>query len=170
VQRSQLLDRFNNKSFPENDLLLIKHEVTAVISIDYSLGIQIINFLLLIFILNILLYKPVLGMLDKRKKQTAASQNEVSKLQNSIDQKMSAYEEKLRLAKSEATELKKGIIKHGDEVAKTIIQAARTEIPEMQEAFRLKADGEIAAAKNILSENSRKLSKEIAEKVIGRAL
>ncbi len=141
-----------------------------MININYSLVIQIINFLLLIFILNVLLYKPVLGMLDKRKKQTAASQNEVSNLQKSIDQKMSAYEEKLRLAKTEAIELKKGIIKHGDEEAKTIIQAARTEIPEMQRAVRLKADGEIAAAKNILSENSRKLSKEIAEKVIGRAL
>ena len=141
-----------------------------MISIDYSLGIQIINFLLLIFILNILLYKPVLGILDKRKKQTEASQNEAGELQNNIDQKMSAYEEKLRLAKSEAFELKKEITRHGDEEAKIILQAARTEIPEMLEAFRSKADDEIAAAKSILSENSRRLSKEIAEKVIGRAL
>lgn len=141
-----------------------------MISINYSLGIQIINFLLLIFILNILLYKPVLGMLDKRKKQAAASENEVSQLKESIAQKMSAYEEKLRLAKSEAIELKKEIIRRGDEEAKTMIQAARTEIPQMQETFHLKADGEIDAAKSILSENAHRLSREIAEKVIGRAL
>jgi F-type H+-transporting ATPase subunit b len=141
-----------------------------VININYSLVIQIINFLLLIFILNVLLYKPVLGMLDKRKKQAEASENEVGELQKSIDRKMSDYEEKLRLAKSEAVELKKGIMRHGDEEAKIILQAARTEIPEMHEAFRLKADGEISAAKNILSENSRRLSREIAEKVIGRTL
>ena len=141
-----------------------------MISIDYSLGIQIINFLLLIFILNILLYKPVLGMLDKRKKQTASSENRANELQKDIEQKMSAYEEKLRMAKTEAIELKKEIMKDGNEEARTILQASRNEIPEMQEAFRLKADGEIAAVKNVLSENARRLSREIAEKVIGRTL
>ncbi len=141
-----------------------------MISLNYSLGIQIINFLLLIFILNLLLYKPLLNMLDMRKKQKEASENEVYELQKAIDQKMSSYEDKLRLAKSEAVELKKDIMKQGEEEARTIIQAARTEIPGMQEAFRSKVNGEIAAAKHLLTEKSRKLSIEIAQKIIGREL
>ena len=44
-----------------------------MVSLDYSLGIQVVNFLLLIFILNLLLYKPILGMIDRRKKQLAES-------------------------------------------------------------------------------------------------
>ncbi|MHB8828345.1 MAG: F0F1 ATP synthase subunit B family protein [Syntrophales bacterium] len=141
-----------------------------MVSIDYSLGIQILNFLILIFILNILLYKPILGVLDKRKKQTADSEAEVGKLQGSIDQKMFAYEEKLRLAKAEALAMKKTLIKQGDEAAKALIDATRSEIPGLQEAFRLRTAGEIAAAKNILADNSRKLSVEIAEKIMGRGL
>ena len=141
-----------------------------MVSIDYSLGIQILNFLILIFILNILLYKPLLGILDKRKKQTADSEAEVGKLQGSIDQQMFAYEEKLRFAKAEALAMKKTLIKQGDEEAKALIDATRSEIPGLQEAFRLKTAGEIAAAKNILTDNSRKLSIEIAEKIMGRGL
>ena len=141
-----------------------------MVSIDYSLGIQILNFLILIFILNILLYKPILGVLDKRKKQTADSEAEVSELQTSIDQKMAAYEDKLRLAKAEALAMKKNLIKEGDEEAKALIDAARSEIPGMQESFRSRTAGEITAAKNILADNSRKLSIEIAEKIMGRGL
>ncbi|MBW6486834.1 MAG: hypothetical protein K0B01_11865 [Syntrophobacterales bacterium] len=141
-----------------------------MVSIDYSLGIQILNFLILIFILNILLYKPLLGVLDKRKKQTADSEAEVSNLQGSIDQKMAAYEEKLRLARTEAMAMKKTLIKQGDDEAKTLIDATRSEIPGLQEAFRLKTAGEIASAKSILADNSRKLSVEIAEKIMGRGI
>lgn len=141
-----------------------------MVSIDYSLGIQILNFLLLIFILNTLLYKPVLNILDKRKKQTAESEAEVSRLQANIDQKMAAYEEKLQLAKAEALVMKKTLIKQGDEEARALIDATRSEIPGMQEDFRLRTAGEIAAAKNILADNSRKLSIEIAEKIMGRGL
>lgn len=141
-----------------------------MVSIDYSLGIQILNFLLLIFILNTLLYKPVLNILDKRKKQTAESEAEVSSLQANIDQKMAAYEEKLQLAKAEALVMKKTLIKQGDEEARALIDATRSEIPGMQEDFRLRTAGEIASAKNILADNSRKLSIEIAEKIMGRGL
>jgi len=141
-----------------------------VVSIDYSLGIQIVNFLILIFILNKLLYKPILAVLDKRKKQTNDSEAEIIMLQKSIDQKMSAYEEKLQLAKAEALAIKKNLMKQGDEEAKVLVDAAKAEVPGMQEAFRLKTAGEIESARNILSDNSRKLSVEIAEKIMGRSL
>jgi F-type H+-transporting ATPase subunit b len=141
-----------------------------VVSIDYSLGIQVVNFLILIFILNKLLYKPILAVLDQRKKQTDDSEAEIRTLQKSIDQKMSAYEEKLQLAKAEALAIKKNLIKQGDEEAKSLVDAARGEVPGMQEAFRLKTAGEIESARTILSDNSRKLSVEIAEKIVGRSL
>ncbi len=141
-----------------------------MVSIDYSLGIQVVNFLILIFILNKLLYKPILAVLDQRKKQTDDSEAEIRTLQKSIDQKMSAYEEKLQLAKAEALAIKKNLIKQGDEEAKSLVDAARAEVPGMQEAFRLKTAGEIESARTILSDNSRKLSVEIAEKIVGRSL
>jgi F-type H+-transporting ATPase subunit b len=141
-----------------------------LVSLDYSLGIQIVNFLLLIFILNVLLYKPILGMIDRRKKQLEESESEIKRLQESVEQKMAAYEEKLRQAKAAAVEQKTQIIGQGAEEAKTVIEAVRAELPGIMEDFHVQLDGEIAAARGILSDQSQKLSVEIAEKVLGRSL
>ncbi len=141
-----------------------------MVSLDYSLGIQIVNFLLLIFILNVLLYKPILGMIDKRKKQFEDSDAEIRRLQKTVEQKMAAYEEKLRQAKAAAVEQKNELIRQGAEEAKTVIDAVRAEIPGMMEQFHTRMDGEIGAAKKILTDHSQQLSVEIAEKVLGRSL
>jgi F-type H+-transporting ATPase subunit b len=141
-----------------------------VVSIDYSLGIQIINFILLIFILNVLLYKPLLGMIDKRKQQFEESETEIRCLQETVEQKMAAYEEKLRQAKVAATEQKNEIVRQGTEEAKTVIEAIRSEIPGLMEQFQVRMEKEIGVARKILTDQSQNLSVEIAEKVLGRSL
>lgn len=141
-----------------------------MISLDYSLGFQIINFLLLILILNRLLYKPITGIIDTRAKKLEASGMEINRLQETVEQKMSAYEEKLRLAKIAAVEHNNEIIRQGAEEAKVVITAARAEIPVMMERFHARIEAEISEAKRILTGRSRILSLEIAEKVLGRSL
>ena len=141
-----------------------------MVSLDYSLGIQIINFVLLIFILNRLLYKPLLGMIDKRKQKFADSEAEIRRLQETVEQQMAAYEEKLRRAKAAAVEEKNEIIRRGAEEARAITDAVRAEIPELMEQFQVRMGREIEAAKRILTNQSQKLSIEIAEKILGRSL
>jgi F-type H+-transporting ATPase subunit b len=141
-----------------------------VISLDYSLGIQIVNFLALIFILNLLLYKPVIGMIDKRKKQFEESEAGIKRLQEAVDQKMATYEEQLQQAKTGAVERKNEIIRQGTEEAKTVINGVRGEIPALMEQFQARMDREMADAKKILAGQSQELSIEIAEKVLGRSL
>jgi F-type H+-transporting ATPase subunit b len=141
-----------------------------VISLDYSLGFQIINFLLLIFILNVLLYKPLLGMIDKRKKQFEESEAEIKHLQGTVEEKMAAYTEKLRQSKTAAIERKNDIISQGAEEAKAVIHAVRAEIPGVMEQFHVRMAGELGDARKVLTAQSRKLSLEIAEKVMGRSL
>lgn len=141
-----------------------------MVSLDYSLGIQIVNFLVLILVLNLLLYKPILGIIEKRNRKLEDSQAEIGRLQETVEQKMAAYEEKLRLAKAGAVERKTEIIRQGAEEAKAILDAVRGEIPGMMQQFQSRIDGEIGEAKRILTHQSRKLSVEIAEKVLGRSL
>ena len=141
-----------------------------MVSLDYSLGIQIINFLLLIFILNLLLYKPILGLLEKRKKQLEESETEIKRLQTTVEEKMTAYEEKLRQAKAAAIEQKNEIIRQGAEEARAVTDAVSAEIPGMMERFQTKMAVEIDAANKILADHSRQLSVEIAEKILGRSL
>ena len=141
-----------------------------MVSLDSSLGIQIVNFLVLILILNLLLYKPILGMIAKRKKQFAESEEAIKRLKETVDEQMAAYEAKLLQAKSEAMEQKNGIINQGATEAAAIIETVRGEIPALAEQFQARMDHQIAAAKNILNDRSRQLSLDIAEKILERRL
>lgn len=141
-----------------------------MISIDYTLLIQMVNFVILMFILNLLLYKPVLGIIDKRKKNFQDIEEEIKRLNQSVDERMAAYEEKLRLAKMQALEKKQEIMTEGSEQAKKFIEAAKGEIPAMMEKFHADMNREVDEARRILTNQSKKISIEIAEKLLGRSL
>jgi F-type H+-transporting ATPase subunit b len=108
-------------------------------------------------------------MIDKRKRQFEESEAGIKRLRETVDQKMAAYEEKLRQAKVDAVEQKNEIIRQGAEEAKAIINAVRAEIPGMMEQFTARMEEEIDEAR-VLTNQSQKLSVEIAEKVLGRSL
>ena len=141
-----------------------------MINIDYTIWIQMANFLVLMFILNLLLYKPILGIIDRRKKQIQDAEEEIKRLNREVEERMAAYEEKLRLAKMEALEKKLEIIREGTEQGKSFIEAAKGEIPGMMEKFHEEIGKEISDARRILTDQSRGISIEITEKLLGRSL
>jgi len=141
-----------------------------VINIDYTMLIQMVNFLLLIVILNQLLYKPILGVIDRRKKQMQDMEDEIKGLNQSVEERMAAYEEKLRQAKMDALEKKTEIIREGGEQAKGLIEAAKSEIPGMMDKFHGDMNREVTAARSVLTGQSKNISVEIAEKLLGRSL
>lgn len=137
---------------------------------DYTIFIQIITFLILIYILNILLYKPILSIIERRNKQLTELENEIKLFNESVDKRAAEYDEKLKLAKANASELKKEIIKEGTDQAKNVIDTVRSEIPLLSQEFEQKMNKEIQAARQILDSQSRRLSLEIAQKVMGRTV
>ena len=135
---------------------------------DYTLLIQMGLFLSLIFVLNILLYKPILSIIERRKKQLEESENEIKLFNESVEKRVAEYEEKLRQAKIKGSELKKEIIQEGVNQAKNIVDVVRNEIPLLTRDFQQKMDKEVEKAKLILDSHSKELSLEIARKVLGR--
>jgi F-type H+-transporting ATPase subunit b len=135
---------------------------------DYTLLIQMVIFLSLIFVLNILLYKPILAIIERRKKQLEESENEIKLFNESVEKRVAEYEEKLKQAKIKGSELKKEIIQEGVNQAKNIVDVVRNEIPVIAREFQQQMDKEVEKAKLILDSHSKKLSLEIAQKVLGR--
>jgi F-type H+-transporting ATPase subunit b len=141
-----------------------------VINIDYSLFLQIINFVVLIFLLNAILYKPMMAIIDKRKKRLEESEEEISRLKRTVEEKAAAYEEKVRSTRSEHLGRNKELIKEGADKAKEIIDETSREISPMVEEFSGRLQKEVKAAREFLNAQSRALSMEIAEKAMGRKI
>jgi F-type H+-transporting ATPase subunit b len=137
---------------------------------DYTLFIQMVIFLSLVIILNFLLYKPILSIIDRRKKQLEESENEIKLFNESVEKRVAEYEEKLKQAKIKGSELKKEIIQEGVNQAKNIVDVVRNEIPVMARESQQKMDNEVQKAKLILDSHSKELSLEIAQKVLGRSV
>ena len=141
-----------------------------MVDINLTLFVQMANFLVLIVILNYLLYKPILAILDKRKRRLDESEGEIKRLNATVEQKAAEYEEKLRLAKQDALGKKNEILKEAADSAKAIIDERRSKIPAMLAEFQGNVGQEVDAARRILKDQSQKISAEIAEKVLGRSL
>jgi F-type H+-transporting ATPase subunit b len=141
-----------------------------MVSLDYTILIQMANFILLIFILRKLLYVPILGILNQRKERMEEYDGEVKRLKQEVEQKFSEYEEKVRQAKLDAMEQRNAIVKESADVAKSIIDAVRSEIPALMEQLNARITREVDAARAILRSQSQKISLEITEKVLGRSI
>lgn len=141
-----------------------------MISLDSTILIQAVNFLLLIAILNILLYKPILSIIEQRRKRFDDSEEEIKRLNATVDQKAAEYEHKLQTAKQDALGVKSDILKEAADQAKAIIEQKREKIPAMMTEFQQRVNQEVESARQVLNRQSQTISKEIAEKVLGRSI
>ena len=141
-----------------------------MVNLDYTILIQMFNFLFLIFLLNIFLYKSILKIMGKRTQQLQDSDEEVKKLNQTIEEKMAAYEEKVRQARLEAIVQKNEIEQAGSEEGGKLIDEAKNKISQMIQELHRKIEKEMEEARNFLRKQSRNTSIEIAEKVLGRSI
>ena len=141
-----------------------------MVELNSSIWIQMVNFFVMIFILNVLLYKPVLGVLERRKKHLKDLDEEVKSLDGSVREKVAAYEEKLRLARQQAMGEREGIRKNASDEAKVVMDEAKNEMTKIMEDLKARMSTEVKDAKAVLKSQAEKISMEISEKVLGRTI
>ncbi len=141
-----------------------------MVELNYTVWIQMANFLLLILLLNVLLYKPVLKIIEKRNKKIEESNEEVRSLDETIERKMARYEEKIRQARTEAAAQRGEIEKEGTEQGEGITGKVRNEISKKMEDFKADLQKEADEARGVLRDQTRTIAGEISEKVLGRGI
>ncbi|MBW2557610.1 MAG: ATP synthase F0 subunit B [Deltaproteobacteria bacterium] len=141
-----------------------------MVELNYTVWIQMANFLLLIVILNFLLFKPVLKIIEKRNKKIEESDEEVVSLDETIERKIAEYEEKIRQARTAAVAQKNEIEEEGSEQGDVITGKVRDEISKKMEAFKANMQKEVDEAMGVLRDQTRTIAGEISEKVLGRGI
>ncbi|TFG92489.1 MAG: hypothetical protein E4H15_03600 [Syntrophobacterales bacterium] len=141
-----------------------------MVDVNYTVWIQMANFLALILILNFLLFRPVLKIIEKRNKKIEESREEVSSLDETIERKMAQYEERIRQARVEAALQRDAVKDEGTEQGKEIIGTVRDEISKKLEGFKALLQKETDEARDSLRAQIRTIAAEISEKVLGRGV
>lgn len=139
-----------------------------MIEINITLLMQVIGFFVLLFVLNGLLYKPVLNILEQRKERIDGSKKEAERLVKDVQDKADVYEKKLHEARVKGHEERQRIKTEGIEKERLILDGARKEAQESIANAKTKLNAEIKSIAAGLKGESATISREIAEKVIGR--
>lgn len=95
-----------------------------MISIDVSMVVVIINFLLLMFILKLVLYKPIKDMINERESKVATDIDDANKSKEEAKKLVLTKEEEYKQAVLDARKLRDKIRKEAEFDAEKIIQQA----------------------------------------------
>jgi len=141
-----------------------------VINLDLAFVFQLVNFLVLVLLLNVFLYKPVRKVLADRAEQISGAKAKAVEVDREVQEKMALYEARLREVKSKAGAERGAMVKEAQAEEAALLEKARKEAGDSLSAIKNRVAKEAADAREILKEQARSLSLEICEKVLGRSL
>jgi F-type H+-transporting ATPase subunit b len=141
-----------------------------VISVDWTLGLQFLNFVILLVVLNKLLYRPLQKIMAERREKIEGSHAQAKDLESSIEDKMLRYQQQLgeakTLANAERNKLKKAA---SDEETKILSEANGKATSQLQ-IIKQQVGEEADKAGQVLKSEAESLAGQIATKILGREL
>ena len=142
----------------------------GLISLDKSLIVQAINFLILLFILKRLLYKPFLAKMGERTQAIQKSLDEAQAARAEATRQQEENETRLRAAHAEAAAIRAQAMKDASEEQKRLVEAARAESQRLVESAKAQMDADVRRAREELRREVAGLATAVAEKLVRRSL
>lgn len=129
--------------------------------------VQLVNFILLIFLLNRFLFRPFLRLFQERKERTTGYLDEAKNMDKESDDLLHRIEEKLSEAHQNARGIFETMSKDGLSVQKDAIHAATEEAMEINRRAKEGIEAEVRKTKETLRSEVESFSRIIVEKMIG---
>ena len=137
---------------------------------DWTVLIQIVNFLFLIFMMNILLFKPIRKMLLERKAKINGLEDSIDSTQKEAVSQDEAFATGLKEARGKGLKEKEALLQEASDEEQAIID----KINEKAQADLAEVRGKIAAdtdaVKTKLLQEVDGFADIISEKILGRAV
>jgi F-type H+-transporting ATPase subunit b len=134
------------------------------------LSIMLVGFVLLIFPLNQLIFKPIFRSLDERTERIEGARSRSVRLQGEADGVLKGYEDAIRTARSESEQARQGQLALAREEQAVLTTQARDEAEGEIERAREDLGQSLEEARASLRSSAEGLAKAAAEQVLGRAL
>lgn len=129
--------------------------------------VQLANFLILLFLLNTILFKPLLKLFKERDDNTRGALDSAAAMDREKDDVLAQIEEKLSGARTEARLNFENLSNEGLEVQKSSVQSAQDESIEINKKARAELEAATDKARNALKSDIEAFSKQIVEKLVG---
>jgi F-type H+-transporting ATPase subunit b len=136
---------------------------------DISAVYQMINFLILLFVLNLVLYKPIRNVLLERKAKIKGMQKGAEKAASDLVAGEDAYKNGLKQARSEGLKNKEAFLDEASQEEKEIIDKINKKAQANLAQIKKQVADETEQARKALEGEVEAFAKAIGEKILGRA-
>lgn len=142
----------------------------GLVTFNWNLLFQIVNTILLFLLLKKFLFKPVKGMLDKRRNHIVSEISEAENQRKAAEELKLEYENKIKEIKLEAEAIMKDARERAETRSNEIIQEARDKTEEMIAKAQAEIERQNKNAYNALKDDVASMAIMAAEKIIGEKM
>ena len=142
----------------------------GMISLDKSLFIQAANFLILLFLLTKLLYKPMVAKMEERTRAIQKSLDEAQAARAQAQKEREEYAQKFQAAHAEAQQIRAEALKEAAEEQRRLVEAARGEAARLVASARQEMEQDVRRARAELRREVADLAIGAAERLIKKSL
>jgi F-type H+-transporting ATPase subunit b len=141
-----------------------------MISVDSSLFIQIANFLVLIWAMNVLVYRPIRNILRQRSEKIDGLKTGIDASAKRVEEKDKAYEDGIKNARAEGMKKRDALVEEAEakerEIVAEINRKAQADLAKVREEIAK----DVEAVRGALLQRVDEFSREIGQKILGRAV
>ena len=147
--------------FAENSIQLVP---------DGTLILHVIVILLMVYLLNVTLYKPINQILANREKRTRGRMSEAEEISQRVSEKLSEYERSLRQARAAAYALSETERAEAMKERQQKLNEMREQLSQSIAAEKKTIEQQAAEARVSLETESRRIAREIGSRVLSRPI
>ena len=141
----------------------------ALISINETLIVQVISFLIFLFIINRIMFRPLRRVMEERKSHIDHLQQDIVNAQSELETLTDQIEEQEINVRNEAFKQKAQLEASGMQQAADIMDSTRKEINVSKASAKKAVDDQISAARQHVQKEAEALANKIIAKVLFRS-
>jgi len=142
----------------------------ALISINETMLVQLASFLIFLFIINRIMFRPLRKTMTEREEYIDALKAEIVKADQSLDDMKQRIKDSETAVRQEAFRMRESLMEEASATAEEIFGKARVEIDSQRAEAERYVEGQMTKAQQHLEAESRTLAASIMEKVLGRSI
>ena len=140
----------------------------ALISINETLIVQVVGFLIFLFVINRIMFRPLQNMMADRELYIERITGDITKAQKEVDSITGQILEQENAIKNEAFALRTRLEAKGSQEAKDIFASVKREIAENSKKLQKEIDARISTERQSLKKEAEILAQDIMVKILDR--
>jgi len=142
----------------------------SLISINATFAVQLISFLIFLYIINRIMFRPLRSTIEQRDDYIDQVNDDIRAGKEKLDQLVGELDAQRAQAVSEADTMARSLESEGDRQAAELIEQARQKIATLRSENEARVSDQVKQARKAIAEEVEAVTVTVMEKVLHRRL